>query len=399
MAKVLSESAAANIRKTIDDVTANKQGIPGCVAIVVGKDGKTIFSHASGNRGSETQDPMTLDSIFWIASCTKMIGGIACMQLIEQGKLALDDPGLVEKICPELKDIKILKDVDAQGKPTFVDKKNRITLKMLLTHTAGFGYTFFNDNLRRWSLPIGVNEISGHPRDVLGLPLVFEPGTQWQYGVGIDWAGTVVERVSGMSLNDYFQKNIFQPLGIKNISMFPDDDMKSRLACMNARAPDGSLREREHLLRRPLIIDGDDIAKTYNSAGAGCFAKPLEYCEILATLLNDGLSPTTNNRILQSSTVQKMFSNQIPEFPDFGRNNIPAVKPDLTNPITELYPQPPEQPQGWGLTFMLTIHPGATGRGNNTGWWAGLPNLFWWCDREKGVAGIICSQILPFAGE
>ena len=136
MAKVLSESAAANIRKTIDDVTANKQGIPGCVAIVVGKDGKTIFSHASGNRGSETQDPMTLDSIFWIASCTKMIGGIACMQLIEQGKLALDDPGLVEKICPELKDIKILKDVDAQGKPTFVDKKNRITLKMLLTHTG-----------------------------------------------------------------------------------------------------------------------------------------------------------------------------------------------------------------------------------------------------------------------
>ena len=136
MAKALSESAAADIRKTIDGVTADKKGIPGCVAVVVGKDGKTIFSHASGNKGSETQDPMTLDTVFWIASCTKMIGGIAVMQLVEQGKLALDDADLVEKICPELKDVKILQDVDAKGKPTFVEKKNRITLKMLLTHTG-----------------------------------------------------------------------------------------------------------------------------------------------------------------------------------------------------------------------------------------------------------------------
>lgn len=136
MAKALSESAAANIRKNIDGVTADKKGIPGCVAVVVGKDGKTIFSHASGNKGSETQDPMTLDTVFWIASCTKMIGGIAVMQLVEQGKLALDDADLVEKICPELKDVKILQDVDAKGKPTLVEKKNRITLKMLLTHTG-----------------------------------------------------------------------------------------------------------------------------------------------------------------------------------------------------------------------------------------------------------------------
>ena len=136
MAKALSESAAANIRKAIDGVTADKKGIPGCVAVVVGKDGKTVFSHASGNKGSETQDPMTLDSIFWIASCTKMIGGVAVMQLVEQGKLALDDPDIIEKICPELRDVKILKDVDTKGKPILVEKKNRITLKMLLTHTG-----------------------------------------------------------------------------------------------------------------------------------------------------------------------------------------------------------------------------------------------------------------------
>jgi CubicO group peptidase (beta-lactamase class C family) len=117
--------------------------------------------------------------------------------------------------------------------------------------------------------------------------------------------------------------------------------------------------------------------------------------EILATLLNDGTSPTTGAQILQKSTVEEMFKNQIPKFPNFGRQGIPASKPWLTNPLPDLYPIPPEQPQGWGLTFMLTSGP--TGRSPGTATWAGLPNLWWWCDREKGVAGIICSQVLPFA--
>lgn len=116
-------------------------------------------------------------------------------------------------------------------------------------------------------------------------------------------------------------------------------------------------------------------------------------------LLNDGTSPTTDAKILKPETVKEMFTNQIPDMPNFGRQLISNPKPDFTNPIPELYPQPHDQPQGWGLTFMLTIHPGPTGRGGNTGWWAGLPNLFWWCDREKGVAGIICSQIVPFGSE
>ena len=136
MAPKVSQSATVKIRDAIEEVTADANKIPGCVAVVVGKDGKTIFSHASGKRGVDTQAPMTLDSIFWIASCTKMIGGIAAMQLCEQGKLGLDDADIVEKICPELKTVRILKDVDENGKPELVDKKNRITMRMLLTHTG-----------------------------------------------------------------------------------------------------------------------------------------------------------------------------------------------------------------------------------------------------------------------
>jgi CubicO group peptidase (beta-lactamase class C family) len=113
-------------------------------------------------------------------------------------------------------------------------------------------------------------------------------------------------------------------------------------------------------------------------------------------LLNDGTCPKTGSKLLLKETVDEMFSNQIPQFPNYSRQGIPAAKPGLTNPIAELYPVPGDPPQGWGLTFMLSSG-GATGRSNGTGHWAGLPNLWWWADREKGVAGIVCTQILPFA--
>lgn len=118
--------------------------------------------------------------------------------------------------------------------------------------------------------------------------------------------------------------------------------------------------------------------------------------EVLALLLNNGTCPKTGIKLLTKETVDEMFSNQIPDFPNYSRQMIPAAKPDLTNPIPELYPVPGNPPQGWGLTFMLS-NGGATGRSKSTGHWAGLPNLWWWADREKGVAGIVCTQILPFA--
>lgn len=120
----------------MDDVTADPHKIPGCVAVVVDRDGKTVFSHASGKKGIDTNEPMSLDDVFWIASCTKMIGGIAAMQLVEQGRLALDDADLVERYCPELKTIRILKGIDENCKAETVAKKNRITLRMLLNHTG-----------------------------------------------------------------------------------------------------------------------------------------------------------------------------------------------------------------------------------------------------------------------
>ncbi|TVY65742.1 Acyltransferase mokF, partial [Lachnellula suecica] len=216
----LKASSVEAIKKTIDAATAKPDTqIPGCVFISINKNGDEILSHASGLRGVDSKEKMDLESVFWIASCTKMIGGIAVMQLVEQGKLGLDDADAIEKIAPELRDMKILKGFDEQDKPILVEKKTRITLKHLLTHTAGFGYTFFNPEIRKYGFPAGIDEFSGRAEDMTA-PLLFEPGTKFNYGTNIDWAGLIVERISGLSLNDYCQKHIFAPLDIKNISFF-----------------------------------------------------------------------------------------------------------------------------------------------------------------------------------
>ncbi|KPM35115.1 hypothetical protein AK830_g11464 [Neonectria ditissima] len=390
-----STQVLSSLRDSVDAACSNsKDGIPGATVVVVGKDGKELFAHSAGKRGSVTNDPMTLDSIYWIASCTKMLTGVACMQLVEQGILKLDDGEHLENLCPELKDLEVLR---SDG--TLEKKNKRITLRMLLSHTAGFGYTFFNERLRDWAFPVGGDEFSGRIEDIIKLPLLFQPGEGWEYGVNIDWAGLALERASGLTLNGYLQKNVFQPLGIKDMSMIPNKDMRARLAYMHSRDPDGTLRPRDHPLRMPLLVDPDnefETARIFNSGGAGMFAKPQDYCKVLAVLLNDGTCPRTGARILGKETVLEMFRNQIPAFPNASRQFIPAAKPELTNPIGELYPVPGNPPQGWGLTFMMS-NGGATGRSTGTAHWAGLPNVWWWCDRENGVAGMVCSQILPFA--
>ena len=136
MARGLTEAYAASIRRKIDQVTAEENKIPGCVCVVVGTDGKPIFQHASGLKGIGSSEIMSLSSVFWTASCTKLVTSIAVMQLVERGVLRLDDATQVEEICPELVSVQILKEVDDMGRPEFVDKKSRITLRMLLTHTC-----------------------------------------------------------------------------------------------------------------------------------------------------------------------------------------------------------------------------------------------------------------------
>ncbi|KPI42611.1 Acyltransferase LovD [Cyphellophora attinorum] len=395
MAKI-QEAAIPNLRAQIDELTASAEdGAAGIVFSAINKKGETIFEHASGTLGVGKPEPMTLDSIFWIASCTKMITGVACMQLVEQGKITLDSVEEVEKICPELKAVKVLQD---DGK--LVEKERGITLRMLLSHTAGFGYSFFNSKLLNHYGASGLDEFTGSYSQFLTQPLVNQPGSRWEYGINIDWAGLIVSRITGKSLNDYFHDHIFKPLEIKNISMFPTPEMASRLAWMNFR--DNStgklgLNLGGHIVREQLMAAGDksEEGRVFNAGGHGCFARPTEYTRIIAMLLNDGKSPYSGEQILKKETVDEMFTNQIPDMPDFGRQPISPPRPDFSNALPALYPEEGNPAQGWGLTFFLHLQDSAV-HSKGTGWWAGLANLFWWCDRTRGVGGMIASQILPF---
>jgi CubicO group peptidase (beta-lactamase class C family) len=204
-----------------------------------------------------------------------------------------------------------------------------------------FGYEFFNPKLRDYGRPVGFDVFQADMRDIVRMPLVNQPGETWEYGINIDWAGIVLERATGERLNDLIQKNIMQPLGLKNVNMIPTADMKKNLASMHQRWPESQkAEERDHIYRQPLMAETkEELDNLLHSGGAGAYARPTEYCQVLAALLNDGTSPTTGEQILKPETVKTMWENQVKEHPDFARKGIPAAKAEQTNPAPELYPQ------------------------------------------------------------
>jgi CubicO group peptidase (beta-lactamase class C family) len=280
-------------------------------------------------------------------------------------------------------------------------------------------------------------EDTNREEDIFGQPLVNQPGEKWEYGVSMDWIGRLVERVSGLSLGDYMEQNIFKPLKMTQTSFCPTPEMKANLAYMHQRDADGSIRLRDngHLLQRPLRGESSSII---HSGGAGLFSTPSDYggmsvqrqmcwlqthgltlkiSEIIATILNHGTHAKTGHQLLKPKTVdgeqaalrcqlilltfvfvKEMLRNQIPQLPEFGRNLAPACKPAFVSASSEIYPQPHHQPQGWGLSFFKLLSPGPAGRPAGSIWWTGLANLFWWADVEQGIGGMLASQILPFGG-
>ncbi|RSL60747.1 hypothetical protein CEP54_006617 [Fusarium duplospermum] len=205
------------------------------------------------------------DQVYWLASCTKLVTAIACMQMVEQAKLALDDSNQLEGLCPELRDVKVL---ESDGSMT--DKNKRITLRMLLTHTAGFGYSFLNKKLESY------NEFSGSASD-MHQPLVNQPGERFEYGISMDWAGIAVERVTQTKLGEYMQKHIFEPSGIKDVSFIPSKDMRARLVGFWQRDADGHLSPRPYPLSKPLVPD--QASDIFQSGGAGLWGTTREASE------------------------------------------------------------------------------------------------------------------------
>lgn len=357
-------------------------GVPGVVAMVTNREG-TLYEGAFGVRKLGTDLKMTKDSVVLIASMTKALTSVAALQMVEQGKLDLDSPA--SKWLPALGEVQVLEGFDAAGKPKLRAPKRAITLKHLLTHTAGFSYRFFNANLQKWQAATGAPDFTGAPGFTssayasLTMPLMFDPGERWEYGVNIDWAGLLVEKVSGQRLNAYLTDHVMKPLGMTSTSMKISADMRSRLATIHARLPDGSLTPLDlEIPQEPEVEMGGHTL--YGTAG--------DYLKFVRMVLNKGQGD--KGRVLKAETVEALSKNQLEG--DMQVSSITSADPSLSNH----FPLPPDNPHFWSLAFLINSKPLPTGRKGGSLMWAGLANSYYWIDPTSGIGGVYLTQILPF---
>lgn len=350
--------------------------VPGAVAMAATADGP-IYQGAFGVRELGNGSAMTLDSVFRIASMTKAITSVAAMQLVEQGKLALD--AAVPDIDPALGRPQVLEGFDATGAPILRPARRPITLKHLLTHTAGFVYEIWNAEALRYVEGTGTPRVLSGRLAALQRPLAFDPGDKWEYGINTDWVGRIVEAVGGQPLDAYFRDHIFGPLGMSDTGFVPSPEQYARQAHVHQRRADGSLEPQP--LAQPAIPE-------FFAGGGGLVSTGPDYLRFLRMLLDGGT--LDGARVLRPETIALMQQNQIGDLP---AGIMKSCNPGLSNDV-DFFPGARVR---WGLGYMLNMDPSPNGRSAGTVSWAGLFNSYYWLDPARRVAGVILTQILPFA--
>jgi methyl acetate hydrolase len=363
-----------SLDSTFSQAVAAKK-IPGVVAVAASDKG-VLYEGAFGQRGIGKPAPMTLDTVVWIASMTKAITAAAAMQLVERGKLALERPAA--EVVSELGAVRVLEGFDAAGKPRLRAPKRPMTLRHLLTHTAGFSYEIWSPAIAQFQQVTGTPGITTCTNAALGTPLLFDPGDKWDYGINIDWVGKMVEAVSGQRLDRYLQDHILGPLGMKDTSFKLSASQRERLSAVHQRADDGSLAAIEFGLPQE---------PEFHMGGGGLYGTVPDYLQFCRMILNGGAH--NGAQMLQKSTVDLMAQNHI------GALEVGVLKtaiPPLSNDV-ELFPGMSKK---WGLSFLINTQAVPGGRSANSLAWAGLANTYFWIDRTKRVCGVFASQLLPF---
>jgi methyl acetate hydrolase len=355
---------------------AESGDVPGVVATATDRNG-TIYEGGFGSRVLGESAEMTPDTVVWIASMTKALTGTAAMQLVEQGKLALDSPA--SQIIPSLGEVEVLEGWGDDGQPRTRKAKRAITLRHLLTHTAGYGYEFWNADVVRYQEVKGLPAIISCQNATLELPLLFDPGDRWEYGINIDWAGKMVEAVSGKKLGTYLAENVFGPLGMTDTAFRITPGMRQRLAKIHQRGDDGTLA--------PIDVEIPQDPE-FEMGGGGLYGTVGDYLKFVRMMLNQGRAGS--EQVLKPETVELMSRNAMG---DCKVTMLHTVMPGLSLDA-EFFPG---MPKSWGLSFMINDEQAPTGRTAGSLAWAGLANSFYWIDQARGVGGVYATQVLPFA--
>ena len=367
----------ALIDELLRQKSADKE-IPGVVAMAANGN-EVIYQGAYGKRDLSKDDAMTADSVFWIASMTKAITAAGAMQLVEQGKLSLDAP--IGKVLPDLAAPQVFEGFDSNGEPNLRPAKCEITLRHLMTHTAGFAYDLWNGDMVRYLEKTGLPGITSCKNDALKTPLMTDPGTRWEYGINIDFVGKAIEAVSGKRLDSYLRDHLLTPLGMTDTSFRIGEAQRQRLVAMHARAEDGSLAP------TPFELDQDP---EFHMGGGGLYGTAGDYIKFTQMILNMGRANGTE--VLKPETVTMMGQNHIGQL---NMTRMTSAVAFATNDVN-LYP---DMEKKWGLSFLINTARTPEGRSPGSLAWAGLANTYFWIDPSRDVAGVILMQVLPFVDQ
>jgi len=344
--------------------------VPGVVAMAA-TDRSIVYEGAFGPRCVGTAAKMSPDTVFRIASMVKLLTSVAAMQLVERGKLKLDEPA--EQIDPELASPPVFTGFDEKGAPQLRPARKPLSLRNLLTHTSGYTYPLWDADVVRYLKCCNADKTL--PRK----PLTFDPDAKWAYGGGIDKVGRLVEIASGMPLDRYFDEHITGPLGMHNTAFNLTASQRAREASVHRRNSDGTFR--------PEPPEKPVVAKVF-FGGGGIYSTAPDYLTLLRALLNGGsLRGVT---ILKPETVALMSQNQIG---DLEAGVMKTTNPALSSDV-DFFPGVRKR---WGFGHMITLDPVKDGRKAGSLTWAGLLNTYYWIDPASGIAGVMMTQMLPFA--
>ena len=349
--------------------------MPG-VAAAVATDEAVVWQGAFGKRALGGEAPMTMDTVFWIASMTKALTAAGAMQLVERGALTLDGPA--SDVVPEIGRARVLEGFDASGQPRLRPPKRPVTLRHLLTHTSGYSYEMWNADIGRYQDATGTPTIMTCTNACLTTPLVADPGERWEYGIGIDWAGKMVEAASGRKLGAFLEESLFGPLGMRDTSFRLSAFQRARLVTMHARAADGSLST------MPFEVEQDP---EFEMGGGGLYSTVGDYLRFTRMILNRGTLDGV--RVFSPETIELMSASSTGEV---DVRPLRTVMPAYSNDCDFF----PGMRQKWGLSFLINTEASPQGRSAGSLSWAGLGNAYYWIDRTKRRTGVLMAQILPF---
>jgi methyl acetate hydrolase len=368
-----------------------RRKIPAAVAVVA-SGGSIVYEGGFGARDSASGVKPDANSIFAIASMTKPVTSVAAMQLVEQGKLKLDEP--ISRYLPQLAKLQVLTGFDPQsGKPLLRPAMKQVTLRRLLTHTSGFVYDTWDADFLKYESAPGAAPLQ--PGGV--SPLAFEPGERWQYGTGVDWAGRAIEAVTDLTLEQYFQSNIFAPLAMQDTSFILAPQKFDRLMSTYQREPggqaDGALKENPRVPPpKPASFSG----------GGGLYSTASDYVRFMQMILRHGaLTGRLRGReriqerdrgwgrILKPDTVATMTHNQIGKL---SAGKLKSVRPNQSADV-DFHPGSTD---GFGLGFLINSTDYDGGRSAGSLAWAGIENTFFWIDPKHQVCAVLLMHFLPF---